>query len=209
MTSNEFPVLRQCKTLAAIMKFIILISAFFILNTNAFSQKDWSLTSLNYRIYKELSKYNVVESQRLGFQGYEKSERWAKADSFFYGMDTKLLLIYSKDSSHSIKYYSFLKLLPLNDKLALGILKQNIFDSTLINFYFDDEMGEEHFNQLLASEYKIFIQLKYCTGGKVTVADRHYLGGLIYFFPKTTDKIWKKKYEEYHQLISSYGLKDK
>ena len=131
---------------------------------------------------------------------------WQKADSFFTDLSVDNILFCFNDPSHTIKYYAYLKLLGINDRIAFEKLETVMNDSIPVLYWFNDEGGEEKFNQLLAREYKMLIELKYFIGGTCTLPDRHYLGDYSYWFPKAKTKTWKLKFRQFNKLLDDHSL---
>ncbi|MBK7307656.1 MAG: hypothetical protein IPI88_11900 [Chitinophagaceae bacterium] len=188
------------------MKFTSLILSFLFCANAVSSQNAINSITRNERLHNEISDHIVIESKGFGPWGLETSLLWRKADTLFGKLQLSKAINYFYDSSYTIKYYTFLRILLLDDDVALRLLTSIITDSTKIHWHFDDEMGSEKFNQLLAHEYKIFIQLKYHNGGKLSGTDSHYFGTGIYYFPKSNEKLWNKKYTKFLKLVTPHGL---
>ena len=190
------------------MKFTSLILSFLFCANAVSSQNAINSITRNERLHNEISDHIVIESKGFGPWGLETSLLWRKADTLFGKLQLSKAINYFYDSSYTIKYYTFLRILLLDDDVALRLLTSIITDSTKIHWHFDDEMGSEKFNQLLAHEYKIFIQLKYHNGGKLSGTDSHYFGTGIYYFPKSNEKLWNKKYTKFLKLVTPHGLQN-
>jgi hypothetical protein len=189
------------------MKFTGLILSLLLFGSNVNSQNSNNSDNRSERLRKEISGCLILESKGFGPFGFETSEIWRKADTLLGMLSLQKVLYYFSDSSYTLKYYSFLRVLLLNDEIAYKLLTSKISDSTHVLWHFDDEMGSERINQLLATEYKIFIQLKYHNGGKIIESNSHYFGSGTYYFPKFNKKIWSKKYSRFSKMVSQYGVK--
>ena len=188
------------------MKFLLLIIIFIICCLAACSQKPGAPDKDQQRLYGELKGYDFVESQFKGYDGVVESVCWQKADSFLANLTVNHILYYLNDSSGTIKYYAWLKLLGIDDRIAFEQLRELIADTSRIMYWFNDGGGEEKFNRLLAREYKMFIYLKYFHGGTCTLPDRHYLGESTYRFPKPVTKTWKLKFRKFNKLLNDHSL---
>lgn len=188
------------------MKIFILLFFLIAFNISSHAQLIDSLPVNKKALYGSLKKYDFVESEYKGFQGMDKSVVWQTADSFYDKLPKKELMLCFDDSSYVLKYYAYLKLLPMDDCLAFTELKKMINDSTKILFWFNNSGGEQNFNQLLAKEYEKFIQLKYQRGGIVELPDQHYLENTTYRFSKAKKKYWKFKKEDFEKLMTTDGL---
>jgi hypothetical protein len=189
------------------MKFTGLILSLLLFASEVNSQNASNSNRRNEKLRKQISECLVIESKGFGPFGFQTSEIWRKADTLLGKLSLHKTLDYFHDSSHTLRYYSFLRLLLLDDEIAYKVLINNITDSTKVQWHFDDEMGSERFNQLLATEYKIFIQLKYHNGGKIIEGDSHYFGSGTYYFPKANEKLWSKKYNIFSKSVVQYGVK--
>jgi hypothetical protein len=183
--------------------FIILINVFI----ETCAQYKSNYTNQELKRYHLIKDSLHVESEFLGLYGSIKSKFWQTADSFFTNLPIAKVLSCFKDSSNTLKYYAFLKLLDLDDRRAFEILKENIRDTAMLAWHFDDEMGTTNLNKMLAREYKIFIRLKYYSGGKVDLGGRYYFGSKIYYFPRQPKKIWVSKFNQFEALITKHGIK--
>ncbi len=188
------------------MKYSIIILSSFCIAFNAFSQASNAVTDQQKELYAQLKTYNYIETEYKGYQEADTSVVWQKAADLFEDLTVKEIVSICSDSSYTIKYYAFLKLLPVDDSLAFEKLNQWVNDSARILFWFNNAGGGKNFNQLLAGEYKKFIELKYHRGGIVTLADRHYLGENTYCFPKFNAAIWKRKYDQFTKLANLKGF---
>ena len=188
------------------MKFVIISISILCFSHEICSQK---ISERRERLRKELSQYIVIDSQGFGPYDLETSPIWRKADTLLGALPLANAIDYFHDSSHTLKYYSFLRILLLNDDTAFKLLASVITDSTLVFCRFDDYWNHEKFNHLLAFEYKMFIDAKYSSGGKWSGNGSHYFGSGIYYFPKSNEKLWNKKYAKFLRLVTPYGLNPK
>ena len=188
------------------MKFAIVIASLLFVTNEVSSQK---VNESRERLRKELSEYIVIDSKGFGPYSFETSSIWRKADTLFGKLPLSNAVGYFHDSSHTLKYYSFLRILLLNDDTAFKLLSSVITDSALVFCRFDDYWKHEKFNHLLAFEYKMFIDAKYSSGGKWSGNGSHYFGTGIYYFPKSNEKLWNKKYTKFLRLVTPYGLNPK
>ena len=185
------------------MKFAIIISLLFLTN-DIYSQ---NVNEKREKLHKELSEYIFIDSQGFSPYDFETSLIWRKADTLLGTLPLANAIAYFHDTSHTLKYYSYLRILLLNDDTAFNVLANVITDSTLVYCRFDDNWNHIKFNHLLALEYKMFIDAKYSTGGKWSGNGSHYFGNGIDYFPKSNEKLWNKKYTKFLSLITPYSLK--
>ena len=188
------------------MKFSMIILILLCTAFSVSSQPANGFSVAQKELYDQLKAYNFIETEYKGYQNPDTSVVWQKADNLFKELSLKEIVSCFNDSSYTTRYFAFLKLLPQNDSLAFEKLSQCMNDSTQILFWFNNSAGEKKFNQLLAGEYKKFIEVKYRMGGAVTLADRYYLGENTYYFPKFNAALWKQKYNQFTRLCILYGL---
>jgi len=168
------------------MKIPFLITLLFSLIANLYSQSEHNTQNRQQnRLYLEISNNSRIESECIALYCYTKSLIWKKADTLFSQLPLNSTLKYFDTSSHVIKYYAFLRILKFNDNVAFQKLQQVIADSSKVLFQFDDYGGEEKLNQILVSEYKMFIFSKY----------------------RNNSKLWKTKYSQLERLLLLHGLK--
>gem|GEM_PF-3812683 len=84
-----------------------------------------------------------------------------KADSLFRHISLAMAFSYFADSSYTVKYYLFYRIMELNDSIAFEYLKTHIKDSTEILHESLCMNSTEHFNKLIGMDYKTFIKYKY------------------------------------------------
>lgn len=125
------------------------------------AQVDEKFTKSQSRLIDIIRQSPVIESECLSLHCIQKSVLYAQADSLFKSLSLNKVYSLFKDSSYTLKYYSFQSLVKLNELQAWNALVAIIQDSTKIAFHFDDYMGSDPFNKILANEYENFIYLKY------------------------------------------------
>jgi len=140
---------------------VIIVFIFCFQTSISRGQNEIQLTNQELRLSDIIKASFRIESHCLGLNCMDTSILFSRADSLFKKLSLPKALYFYKDSSHNLKYYSFKRLLILNDSIAFKILKQTICDSTNISFAFDDETGTQKFNELLVYEYEMFIHYKY------------------------------------------------
>ncbi len=185
----------------------LLLSIFIFLSPTLQAQNSWKLTPTKERLYKEIVSEFVI--QDLGFFEDEDEEMrgWNKADSLFKDMPISIALKYCNDSSYSIKYYSFLKILGQNDSLAFIILSKYISDSTKINFQVEDIGGEVKFNEFLARAYETFIDSKYYWCDTKQIRHRKYFKKYPFKFTKMNYVKWPAILTSFVALVKPWNVK--
>jgi len=187
------------------MKNSLLILILLLLKTGTYAQKGDQ--ARKGRLYSDITNHERIESECIGLFCFTKSDFWKKADSLFKDLSLHAVLRYFDSSSRTIKYYAFLRMLDLNDNYAYRALKRTISDSTKMWWAFDDTMGQDNFNQLLANEYKMFIDMKYRTAGTVILPGRYYFGKTTYHFSENNKKQWRNKLNEFTRLMKENGIR--
>ena len=175
------------------MKILILISVFFSLTVNSYTQKTLDSISL----YNDIVHYSQVETRHIGCYGIN-STLFKKVDSLNKLLGNSSFINYYDDSSYILKYYSFLTLLPEDDDQAFKKLINSINDTTEIAFNFAGQnRGTTTFNTLIASEYLLFIKFKYYYGNGCTI------NGRSYQFEKKNRKAWRLKRNKLYSRINN------
>ena len=178
------------------MKILILVSGYLILAINSHSQKNGDPISL----YRDIIQYGQVETKHIGCYGVQ-STLFKKIDSLKQLIGAVSFINYYSDSSHILKYYSFLALLSENDNYAFEKLVKSINDTTMIDFNFAGQnRGTTSFNSLIASEYITFIKYKYYYGVSCTIK------GQSYVFNKKDRRMWKLKENEFYRVINDSSI---
>lgn len=182
------------------MKYQLLVLVFSARLIIAAAQPGWVKDPEKQQLYQEISRCNYVETQFKGFDGISESNLWKKAFSFFEDLPVRDILFCLSDSSHVLRYYAFLKLLDINNRVAFEKIKDMVSDTSMILYWFNDFGGEERFNRLLLREYRFYIELRYLKGGACTLPDQHFLGEYTYRFPKASKNKWKIILEQFDQV---------
>lgn len=185
------------------MKSLFTISIFFF-TTSLYSQSIWKLTPAKERQYNEIASHFVI--QDFGNFAYEDATRWHEVDSFFKGMPLKIALRYYDDTSYSMRYHSFLKILGQNDTLAFSLLSRYISDTTIVTVQFDDIGGEYPFNQFLASAYERFIVAKYYWCDSKDIHYRKYFRPKKISFSKSNYPKWPSILTAYIKLVNPHNI---
>lgn len=153
------------------------------------------------RLLTEIMKCDYIESYCLGDACNSYSVLYKKADSLFALSTVDDALTYFSDTSYSLKYYSFLYLLDLNDTIAFELLKHNISDTRTIDYTFADMSSNTKIIYLLVDEYRDFIKAKYFFGGRAVVRGHRFLS-----FPPANRSTYKKRSRELDHLLKTNNI---
>jgi hypothetical protein len=173
-----------------------ILTALFITLFSSFSFGQTSNPNRD-NMLTEISKNDIADLY-LGCLTCISNNRF-RADSFFNSLPLDTAILYSKHQSHTVKYYSFLRILVLNDSLAFEFLKENILDSSGITIVTSCIYTSTKFNQLIATDYKRYINCK--VKGYVFINCNR-----AYMFDKSYKKEGKAKLRRLYEFIKPYDL---
>ena len=172
----------------------ILLIILFLTSSFSKSYAQFNYDSINWR-QKIL---NEIKAEDQIIDHYLKEGK--KVDSLFRHISINEAISYFEDSSYVIKYYSFIRIMELNDSTAFEYLKTYIKDSTEIVHQMSCMNSTEHFNMLIGEDYKRYMKYKY-SYTSFTIKGRTYLS------EKVNHKKRKKMMKEVDRLFSENGLK--
>ncbi len=179
------------------MTHIVTIMFLFVFGNKVSGQAFPDSESWRQQVLTEVS-CDEIEDLMLGCSTCISKHR-LKADSLFNRISLDTALVYLKSNSYTVKYYSFLRTLALDDSSAFIYLKKNISDSTKLDIRGACMSRTVSFNKLIAAEYKQFIYFKY-KGQSFTI------DGRTYIFEKSDRKTGKYKAQEFKKLTTPYGF---
>ncbi|MBL7749525.1 MAG: hypothetical protein JNM19_18955 [Chitinophagaceae bacterium] len=112
-----------------------------------------------------------------------------KADSLFATLPLDQVLLLTDHPSYTIRYYSFLRLLRLNDTMAFDFLEKNINDSVMVDVKEACMYSSYPFNKMILDHTAFYANSK-CKGVSCTT------GGQAYCFTpsdRSSGRFLKKK----------------
>jgi hypothetical protein len=174
-----------------------LFTAFIIVSSlRLYSQGGANTSALKQRLIAELMPHDEFESWCQGDACQSISELHRKTDTLLAVSTITEAAGYFRDTSYSLKIYSFLHIVERDDQLAFALLQESINDSILVDYIGGCVSTSIKFNELLVFEYRSTIKMKYYYGGPGTK------GGRVRIFPPKDRRTWRKKERELNELIS-------
>ena len=167
---------------------LFLTSSFF----KSYAQFNYDSVNWKQKILNKIKTEDAINDYYL--------KEGKKADSLFRHIPINEAINYFEDSSYVIKYYSFIRIMELNDSTAFEYLKKYIKDSTEIAHHMSCMNSTEHFNMLIGEDYKRYMKYKY-SFTSFTIKGRTYVS------EKVNHKKRKKMMKEVDKLFSENGLK--
>ncbi|MGC4104389.1 hypothetical protein [Ferruginibacter sp.] len=165
---------------------------------NGICQIEPGKTILATRLYSEIKTYKQIEHQFIGCFGHP-SLLYKKIDSLRLSLGKEAFIQYFDSASYVLKYQVYFSILIKNDSVAFEKLKNNINDTTKIEFT-DSWNGVMKFNELLAGQYLGFIKAKYLEGLRGTHQ------GQPYYFERKDIRKWMTKSADFYAFITEKGL---
>ena len=181
------------------MKHLILIIFFSTLTGLVYSQTI--NVDQKHRLILEIKKCNYIESYCLGYACNSHSVLYKKADSLLVLTTVADILDYFNDTSYSLKYYSFLYLLEIDDTIAFELIKRNISDTKTIDYTFADLSSNAKFINLIISEYLDFVKTKYRFGGQIIIRGHRSVS-----FPPANKSVYREKIKQLNQLLKTNNI---
>src|SRR5215217_4347436 len=110
------------------MRFILFLILLLFVVSGASAQTSYDNQHWRQTVLSEIST-EQIEDLYLGCSDC-LSESRIKADSLFKRISLDTALAYLQSQSYTVKYYSFLRVMVLDESLAFELLKRSILDST-------------------------------------------------------------------------------
>ena len=159
--------------------------------------------SLISRLYNEISTSYNVESKKIGCYG-NLSTLYKKVDTLKQTVGLETFVNYFNDPSVNLKYYAFIEILALDDKLAFEKLLDISSNTDIISFEFAGQFrGKVKLLELLTGEYLGFIKMKYYYGIGCTYHGRTYL------FGNKDRRAWRRNSASVENFVAVNGLSKK